>query len=63
MSHYVFGSQPRYIVTAAAVVAVLTNGQQTHIYRGKPLPLNTRRSQVEHLLATGMIKETEHDHA
>jgi len=63
MPHYVFGERPGYIVTAAAVVAVLSNGGQAHIYRGKPLPTNTRRAQVEHLLTAGMIKEAPRDDA
>lgn len=61
MDHYVFGSPGRYVVTAAAVVAVLTTGKQTHVYRGQPLPNSTRRGQIEHLLATGMIKEVSSD--
>ncbi len=61
MTHYIFGARPQYVVTAPAVVAVLTTGKQVHVYRNAPLPTATRRGQVEHLLATGMIKEVLRD--
>jgi len=56
MGHYIFG-RPRYIVTAPCVVAVGATGGQAHIYRGQPLPNDTRRAQIEHLVAAGLIKE------
>lgn len=63
MGHYVFGARPRYLVTAACVVAVGATGGQAHIYRGQPLPTGTRRGQIEHLLTAGLIKEVPDDDA
>lgn len=47
----------RYIVTASAAVAKLHNGDETYVYKGGILPLETAPSSIESLLGAGLIRE------
>lgn len=55
---YITG-RARYRVLAPVVVAVSITNQDTYVYRHGLLPLQTRPTQIESLLALGMVEKVE----
>jgi hypothetical protein len=49
-------AQDRYIVIAPLVVAQLTSGHETYVYRNGTLPASTLPSQIDSLLANGLVR-------
>lgn len=52
---YIEGDR-RYQVTSAAVIALRLNGPEVYLYHGALMPLDTLHTQIETLLAAGMIR-------
>ncbi|MFG6401467.1 hypothetical protein [Microbacterium sp. P04] len=55
---YLYGAV-KHRVTAPAIVARSSNGSEAYVYRGSLVPVTTLPSQVEHLLAMGLIEPVE----
>lgn len=58
LNPYIMG-RTKYRVVAPVVVAVSVANHDTYVYRGALLPLNTRPTQIESLLASGMVEKVE----